>query len=118
MISSVVVNRLGDMVSPCRTPFLMLILLLSLCHRAVGVDFLEEFDVHIFYPLLLKRGQYCLGLHLFEGFSLWTNAMLSGILYCLHFSFSWFTTLDVACRRVSASESSLLLWLVFVECLL
>ena len=33
------------------------------CHRAVGVDFLQEFDVHIFYPLFLKRGQYCLSLH-------------------------------------------------------
>ena len=28
------------------------------CHRAVGVDFLQEFDVHIFYPLFLKQGQY------------------------------------------------------------
>ena len=27
------------------------------CHRVVGVDFLQEFDVHIFYPLFLERGQ-------------------------------------------------------------
>ena len=33
------------------------------CHRAVGVDFLQEFDVHILYPLFLKRGWYCLSLH-------------------------------------------------------
>ena len=38
------------------------------CHRAVGVDFFQEFDVHIFYPLLFKRGQYCMGLHSVEGF--------------------------------------------------
>ena len=49
-------------------PLLMLILLLSLCRwtvidRAVSVDFLQEFDVRIFYPLFLKRGQYCLSLH-------------------------------------------------------
>ena len=25
------------------------------CHRAVGVDFLQEFDVHIFYPVLEAR---------------------------------------------------------------
>ena len=37
-------------------------------HRAVGADFLQEFDVHIFYPLLLKRGQYCLSLHIVESF--------------------------------------------------
>ena len=33
------------------------------CHRAVGVDFHQEFDVHIFYPLFLKRGQHSLSLH-------------------------------------------------------
>ena len=33
------------------------------CHGAVGVDFLQEFDVHIFYLLFLNRGQYCLSLH-------------------------------------------------------
>ena len=38
------------------------------CHRAVGVDFLQEFDVHVFYPLFLKRVQYCLGLHSVERF--------------------------------------------------
>ena len=38
------------------------------CHRAVGVDFLQELDVHIFYSLLVKRGQYCLSLHRVEGF--------------------------------------------------
>ena len=38
------------------------------CRRAVGVDVLHEFDVHIFYPLLLKRGQYCLSLHIVESF--------------------------------------------------
>ena len=37
-------------------------------HRAIGVDFLQEFDVHIFYPLSLKRGQYCISLHWVEGF--------------------------------------------------
>ena len=31
MLSNAAVNSLGDMVSPCRTPLLMLILLLSLC---------------------------------------------------------------------------------------
>ena len=40
------------------------------CHRTVGVDFLQEFDVHIFYPLFLKRGKYCLSLHWVEGFLL------------------------------------------------
>ena len=33
------------------------------CHRTVGVDFLQEFEVHIFYSMFLKRGQYCLSLH-------------------------------------------------------
>ena len=71
MLSSAAVNSLGDMVSPCRTPFLMLILLLSLCrwtdcHRAVGVYFFHKFDIHIFYPLFLKRGQYCSSLHWVE----------------------------------------------------
>ena len=28
-----------------------------------GVDFLQEFDVHIFYPLFFKRGRCCLSLH-------------------------------------------------------
>ena len=32
------------------------------CHRAVGVYFLQKFDVCIFYPLFMKRGQYCLSL--------------------------------------------------------
>ena len=31
MLSSAAVKSLGDMVSPCRTPLLMLILFLSLC---------------------------------------------------------------------------------------
>ena len=31
MLSSAAVNNFGDMVFPCRTPLLMLILLLSLC---------------------------------------------------------------------------------------
>ena len=35
MLSSAAVNNLGDMVSPCRTPLLMLILLLSLCRWTV-----------------------------------------------------------------------------------
>ena len=29
------------------------------CQRADGVHILQEFDVHIFYPLFLKRDQYC-----------------------------------------------------------
>ena len=33
------------------------------CPRAVGVDFLREFDVHIFCHLFLMRGQSCLSLH-------------------------------------------------------
>ena len=37
------------------------------CHRAVCVYFLQEFDVHMFYTLFLKRGQYCLSLHRVEG---------------------------------------------------
>ena len=44
--SSAAVSSLGDMVSPCRTPLLMLTLLLYLCtwtRRAVGVDFLRQF---------------------------------------------------------------------------
>ena len=38
------------------------------CHRGVGVDFLQVFDVHIFYILFFKRGQYCLSLHCVESF--------------------------------------------------
>ena len=73
MLSSAAVDHLGDMVSPCHTPLLMLILSLSLCRWTVielyiGVDFLQEFDVHIFYPLFLERGQYCFSLHRVEGF--------------------------------------------------
>ena len=35
MLSSAAVNSLGDMVSACRTPLLMVILLLSLCRWTV-----------------------------------------------------------------------------------
>ena len=45
MFLSAAVNSLGDMVSPCRTPLLMLILLLSLCRWTV-IKLL--FDEHIF----------------------------------------------------------------------
>ena len=59
MLSSAAVNSLGDMVSPYRTPLLMLIVLLPLCSlRAIGVDFLQEFHTHIFYSVFLKQGQY------------------------------------------------------------
>ena len=34
----------------------------------VDVTFLQEFDVHIFSTLFLKRGLYCLSLHCVEGF--------------------------------------------------
>ena len=66
MLYSAAVDSLGDMVCPCRTPLLVLILAFSVsvdCHRAVGLDFLQQIDEHTFYHLFLKRGQYCLSLH-------------------------------------------------------
>ena len=78
------------------------------CHRAVGVDFLQELDVHIFYPLFLKRGQFCVSLHCVEGFLVvdecdteW-DIIFSALLLQLVYD------VDVICRLVSASESSLL----------
>ena len=54
MLLSFAVNFLSNMVSPCHTPLMMLILLLSLCRwiaiELFGVNSLQEFDVHIFYP--------------------------------------------------------------------
>jgi len=47
------------MVSPCCTPLLVLAFFVYVdCHQAAGVDAFQEFDVHVFYPLFLKRGRY------------------------------------------------------------
>jgi hypothetical protein len=66
----------------------------------------------------LKRGQYCLSLHWVEGFLVveecdaeW-DIIFSALLLQLVYG------VDVACRWVFAFESSMLSWLVFVECLL
>ena len=78
------------------------------CHRAVGVDFLHKFDVHIFYPLFLKRGQYCLSLHWVESFLVVDecDAEWNIIFYALLLQLVY--NMDMICRWVSASGSSLL----------
>ena len=63
MLSNVAVNRLGEMVSPCLTPLLILIFSLSLCRCTVNelsvyIYVFQDFYVHIFYSC-----QYCLGLY-------------------------------------------------------
>ena len=47
MLSNAAVNSLNDMVSICRTPLLMLILLLSLCRWTVMelMCFLQDFEL-------------------------------------------------------------------------
>ena len=67
MLSSVTVNSLGDMVSPCLTPFLILIFSLSLCRctvteLSVYIYVCQDFYVQIFHSLYLQWCKYCLGL--------------------------------------------------------
>ena len=38
------------------------------CHRAIGIDFVQEFGIHIIYPLFLKRGNNGRRLHSVESF--------------------------------------------------
>ena len=71
ILSSAAVNSLGDGISLLYTSpdvDLVAFFVQMDCHRAVGVDVLQEFDVHIFYLLFLKRDQYYLSLHRVEGF--------------------------------------------------
>ena len=52
---------LGDIVYTGHIPLLVLIVFVCAqmdCYSAVGVDFLQEFEVHVFYPILLKRVKY------------------------------------------------------------
>ena len=83
------------------------------CHRAVGVDFLQEFDVHIFYPLFLKRGRCCLSLHRVEGFLVvdecdaeW-NIIFSALLFELVYEVDVveYPLLNPACSRGCFSSS-------------
>ena len=62
------------------------------CHRAVGVDFLQDFDVHIFYPQFLKRGQYCLNLHRVDECNAEWDIVFSALLLQLGYD------VDVICR--------------------
>ena len=66
MLSNVAVNSLGEMVSPCLTPLLILIFPLYLCICTVtelSIYVLHDLYVHIFYSLFLQCCQYCLGLY-------------------------------------------------------
>ena len=58
-------NSLCDMVSPCHTPLLMLMLLLLYRWTVIELCLFQEFHVHI---LFLELGQYWLSLHWVEGF--------------------------------------------------
>ena len=52
----------------CSSPDVDIVTFFASCHRAISVDVLQEFDAHVFYPLLLNRGQYVLSLCCVEGF--------------------------------------------------
>ena len=83
-------------------------------HRAVGVDFRRY--TQLLSHVLEARSvllQFALSRRLFRG-----RRMQSGILYSRQFSFNWFTPWMWYVAEYSPSESSLLSWLVFVECLL
>ena len=59
MLSNVAVNSLGEMVSPCLTPLLILIFSLSLCRctvteLSVYIYVFQDFYVLIFYSLFLQ----------------------------------------------------------------
>ena len=57
MLSNVSVNSLGEMVSPCVTPLLILIFSLPLCRCTVtelSVYVFQDVYVHIFYSLFLQ----------------------------------------------------------------
>ena len=81
MLSSVAVNSSGDMEYLRAISLLVVFFVCVDYQRAVGVDIFQEFGLHFFFPLSLKRGQYCLSLQRVKGFSQSTNAMQSGVLY-------------------------------------
>ena len=57
MLTNVAVNSLGELVSLCLTPLLILIFSLSLCRCTVtelSVYIFQDFYVHIFYSLFLQ----------------------------------------------------------------
>ena len=73
------------------------------CHRVVCVDFLQEFDIHVYSPLFLMGDQYCFSLHWNEGF-LVVDAEWNVLFYVL---LQLVYDVDVVCRWVSVSQSSL-----------
>ena len=78
------------------------------CHRAVGVYILQEFDIHIFYTLFLNGGQYCLSLHQVESFLVVAECDAARNIIVSAFLVQLMYDVDMVCRSVSASESSLL----------
>ena len=82
MLLSVAVNSLSDLVS----------------HRADCVDFLQEFDVYIFYPLFLPRGHYCLSLHLVETFLVVDERRTEWDIIFSAFLLQMVCDVDVVCR--------------------
>ena len=110
-----------DMVSPCRTPLLMLILLLSLCRWTV-IDLLLQFPsavrcTHHLTPVLEARS-VLLGIAPSRRLSRRRRLRCKVCIKFCALLLQLVYDVGVVCRWVSASESSLFLWLAFVECLL
>ena len=59
MLLSAAVNNLGNMLYFSPDVDLVAFFVYVDCHRAVGLDFLQGFDVHILYLLFLKRVDEC-----------------------------------------------------------
>ena len=94
MLSNVAVNSLGEMVSPCLTPLLILIFSLSLCRCTV-----TELSVYMSFMIYMYTSSIpssCNDVNIAwvctesNAFSQSTKATHSGMLYSRHFSLSWF----------------------------
>ena len=113
------------MVSRCHTPFLILILLLSLCRwtvielwcRCLSVVRCTLYTSSI--PCSWSQwGQYCVSLHSVEGFLIVNEHSAKQDIWLFSaFLLQLVYDTDLVCHWVSAPESTLLSWLVFVECL-
>ena len=135
MLSNVAVNSLGEMVSPCLTPLLILIFSLSLCKCTVT-------ELSVYTCMTFRISMYtssipcsCNDVNIAwvctesNAFSSSTKATHSGMLYSRHFSLSWFTAcmwsvveyllLNPACSLgwFSSSFFSSLVVMIFVNSL-
>ena len=120
MLSNVAVNSLGEMVSPCLTPLLILIFSLSLCrcraycHWAVRIYVFQNFYAHIFYSLFLQWCQYCLGLYWVEWLLVIHESNTQWYVVFTALLFKLVYGMYVICRRVLAPKSCLFSRLIFI----